>query len=237
MEQLKLGDITIDVELKDIKNVHLSVYPPLGRVRIAAPLRMNMDTIRIYAISKLGWIRKQQQKFLTQVREAPREYLNKEGHYFLGKRYLLKIIEHNAPPVVKVKHNTIELYVRPNADIQKRQVIMYEWYRQQLKELAPPIIEKWEKVMKVSINELAVKKMKTKWGTCNREAKRIWLNLELAKKPFHCIEYIIVHELLHLLERNHNDKFIAYMNNFLPEWKHFKNELNKLPVSHVEWTY
>jgi len=237
MEQLKLGDITIDVELKDIKNVHLSVYPPLGRVRIAAPLRMNMDTIRIYAISKLGWIRKQQQKFLTQVREAPREYLNKEGHYFLGKRYLLKIIEHNAPPVVKVKHNTIELYVRPNADIQKRQVIMDEWYRQQLKELAPPIIEKWEKVMKVSINELAVKKMKTKWGTCNREAKRIWLNLELAKKPFHCIEYIIVHELLHLLERNHNDKFIAYMNNFLPEWKHFKNELNKLPVSHVEWTY
>jgi len=225
------------VELKDIKNVHLSVYPPLGRVRIAAPLRMNMDTIRIYAISKLGWIRKQQQKFLTQVREAPREYLNKEGHYFLGKRYLLKIIEHNAPPVVKVKHNTIELYVRPNADIQKRQVIMDEWYRQQLKELAPPIIEKWEKVMKVSINELAVKKMKTKWGTCNREAKRIWLNLELAKKPFHCIEYIIVHELLHLLERNHNDKFIAYMNNFLPEWKHFKNELNKLPVSHVEWTY
>jgi predicted metal-dependent hydrolase len=237
MEQLKLGDITIDVELKDIKNVHLSVYPPSGRVRIAAPSRMNMDTIRIYAISKLSWIRKQQQKFLTQVREAPREYLNKEGHYFLGKRYLLKIIENNAPPVVKVKHNTIELYVRPNTDIQKRQVIMDEWYRQQLKELAPPIIEKWEKVMKVSINELAVKKMKTKWGTCNREAKRIWLNLELAKKPFHCIEYIIVHELLHLLERNHNDKFIAYMNNFLPEWKHFKNELNKLPVSHVEWTY
>jgi predicted metal-dependent hydrolase len=237
MEQLKLGDITIDVELKDIKNVHLSVYPPLGRVRIAAPLRMNMDTIRIYAISKLSWIKKQQQKFLTQVREAPREYLNKEGHYFLGKRYLLKVIEHDAPPVVKVKHNTIELYVRPNAEIQKRQVIMDEWYRQQLKELAPPIIEKWEKVMNVSINELAVKKMKTKWGTCNREAKRIWLNLELTKKPFHCIEYIIVHELLHLLERNHNDKFIVNMNNFLPEWKHFKNELNKLPVSHVEWTY
>jgi len=196
-----------------------------------------MDTIRIYAISKLSWIRKQQQKFLTQVREAPREYLNKEGHYFLGKRYLLKIIEHNAPPVVKVKHSTIELYVRPNTNIQKRQVIMDEWYRQQLKELALPIIKKWKKVMNVSINELAVKKMKTKWGTCNREAKRIWLNLELTKKPFHCIEYIIVHELLHLIERKHNDKFIAHMNNYLPEWKHFKNELNQLPVSHVEWTY
>ena len=237
MEQLKLGDITVDVELKDIKNVHLSVHPPSGRVRIAAPLRMNMDTIRIYAISKLGWIKKQQQKFLTQVREAPREFLNKEGHYFLGKRYLLKVIEHDAPPVVKVKHHTIELYVRPNSDQQKRQVIMDEWYRQRLKELAPPMIEKWEKVMNVSINEVAVKKMKTKWGTCIRDAKRIWLNLELAKKPFHCIEYIIVHELVHLLERNHNVKFIAFMNNFLPEWKQLKNELNKLPISHGEWTY
>jgi predicted metal-dependent hydrolase len=237
MEQLKLGDITVDVDLKDIKNIHLSVYPPTGRVRIAAPLRMNMDTIRIYAISKLSWIKKHQQKFQTQVREAPREYLNKEGHYFIGKRYLLKVIEHDASPRVTIKHNTIELYVRPNTDIQKRQVIMDEWYRQQLKELAPPIIEKWEKVMNVSLHELAVKKMKTKWGTCNREAKRIWLNLELAKKPFHCIEYIIVHELVHLLERNHNDRFIAFMNSFLPEWKQLKNELNKLPVSHGEWTY
>ena len=237
MEQLHLGDITIDVILKDIKNVHLSVYPPLGKVRIAAPARMSLDNIRIYAISKLGWIKQQQQKFREQVREAPREFLYKEGHYFLGKRYLLKIFEHDAPPFVTIRHDTLELHIRPNTDISKRLVIMDDWYRQQLKELAPPIFQKWEKILEVSINELAIKKMKTKWGTCNREAKRIWLNLELAKKPFHCIEYINVHELVHLLERSHNAIFIAYMDRYLPEWKHLKNELNKLPVSHVEWLY
>jgi hypothetical protein len=237
MAQLQLNDITIEVVLKDIKNVHLSVFPPNGRVRIAAPLRMNMDTIRIYAISKLGWIKTQQQKFMDQVRETPREYLYKEGHYFMGRRYLMKIVEHDAPPCVVLKHHTIELYVRPNTDIPKRQIIMDEWYRQELKIVAPPIIEKWEKQMGVTINELAIKKMKTKWGTCNREAKRIWLNLELAKKPVHCIEYIIVHELAHLLERTHNDNFVAIMNTFLPEWKHLKNELNQLPVSHSNWEY
>lgn len=237
MEQFTLGDIVVDVVLKDIKNVHLSVYPPNGKVRISAPSRMSMDTIRIYTISKLAWIKKQQQKFRSQVREAPREYLNKEGHYFLGKRYLLKVIEHHSPPEVHVKHKSIELYVRPGTDIQKRHTIMEEWYREQLKELVPPIIKKWEKVMKVSPNEFAVKKMKTKWGTCTRESKRIWLNLELAKKPFQCIEYIIVHEMVHLLERNHNERFVAYMDKFLPEWKQLKNDLNRLPVSHVDWGY
>lgn len=237
MEQIKLGDITVDVELKDIKNVHLSVYPPKGRVRIAAPQRMNLDTIRIYAISKLSWIKKQQQKFQTQVREAPREYLNREGHYYLGSRYLLKVIEHDAPPVITLKHKTIEMRLRPNTDMLKKQLIMDEWYRSQLKIILPPMIKKWEKTMGVSLFEFGIKKMKTKWGTCNREAKRIWLNLELAKKPFQCVEYIVVHEMVHLLERNHNDTFIAYMNQFLPEWKELKKELNKLPVSHRDWEY
>lgn len=237
MDTITLGAITIDVELKDIKNVHLSVYPPKGRVRIAAPLRMNLDTIRIYAISKLSWIKTQQKKFQSQVREAPREFLSKEGHYYLGNRYLLKVIEHNAPPEINIKHKTIELRVRPNTDLEKRKAIMDEWYRVQLKEMVPVVIAKWEKTMGVSLNEFAIKKMKTKWGTCNREAKRIWLNLELAKKPFHCIEYIIVHELVHLLERNHNERFVAYMNQFLPEWKQLKIELNKLPVSHRDWDY
>lgn len=237
MEHLKLGDITVDVVLKDIKNVHLSVYPPKGRVRIAAPLRMNIDTIRIYAISKLGWIKKQQQKFQSQARETPREYLYKEGHYLLGKRYLLKIIEHKAPPEVRLKHNYIELQVRPGTSTEKRQTIIEEWYRNQLKELVPSIVKKWEKVMRVSVDEIGLRKMKTKWGTCNIEAKRIWLNLELAKKPLPCIEYIIVHEMVHLLERNHNEKFIAHLNNYLPEWKQLKNELNKLPVRHIDWKY
>lgn len=237
MEQIKLGDIIVDVELKDIKNVHLSVYPPKGRVRIAAPRRMTMDTIRIYAISKLSWIRKQQQKFRSQVREAPRDFLSKEGHYFLGNRYLLKVIEQETPARISIRHKTLEMIVKHGTDKQKRQVLMDEWYRAQLKELVPPVIIKWEKQMGVSLNEFGIKKMKTKWGTCNREAKRIWLNLELAKKPFACIEYIIVHELVHLLERNHNDRFIAYMDRFLPEWKELKKELNKLPVSHREWGY
>jgi predicted metal-dependent hydrolase len=237
MEQIRLGDIVVDVELKDIKNVHLSVYPPKGRVRIAAPKRMTLDTIRIYAISKLSWIKKQQQKFQAQVREAPREFLTREGHYYLGSRYLLKVIEHDAAPAITVKHKTIEMRVRPNSDMQKRQILMDEWYRAQLKQLVPEIISKYEKVMGVAVEEFAIKRMKTKWGTCNREAKRIWLNLELAKKPFPCIEYIVVHEMVHLLERNHNDKFIAYMNRFLPEWKELKSELNKLPVSHRDWEY
>jgi predicted metal-dependent hydrolase len=237
MEQINLGDIVVDVVLKDIKNVHLSVYPPSGKVRIAAPTRMSLDNIRIYAISKLGWIKKQQQKFAEQIRESPREYLYKEGHFFLGNRYLLKVIEKEESPFVVIRHKTIELHIRPNTDHQRRQAIMDEWYRQQLKELVPPIVKKWEKLMNVSIQELAIRKMRTKWGTCNREAKRIWLNLELAKKPIECIEYIVVHELAHLLERSHNALFIAYMDRFLPEWKQLKNELNKLPVSHVEWGY
>jgi predicted metal-dependent hydrolase len=237
MDQINLGDIVIDVELKNIKNVHLSVYPPKGRVRIAAPRRMTLDTIRIYAISKLSWIKKQQKKFQGQVREVPREFLTKEGHYYLGSRYLLKVIEHNAPPLIIVKHKTIEMRVRPDTDMAKRQSLMDEWYRTQLKELVPQIINKYEKIMGVTISEFAIKKMKTKWGTCNREAGRIWLNLELAKKPFQCIEYIVVHEMVHLLERNHNEKFITYLNRFLPEWKDLKNELNKLPVSHRNWGY
>lgn len=235
MDQIKLGDITVEVELKDIKNVHLSVYPPKGRVRIAAPIRMDLDTIRIYAISKLSWIKKQQIKFKEQVREKPREYLNRESHYYFGARYLLKVIERDSPPVVSIKHKSIELQIRPGTDTKKRHAIMEEWYREQLKEIVPSYIHKWEKKMGVSLNEFAIKKMKTKWGTCNIEAKRIWLNLELAKKPYHCIEYIIVHEMVHLLERNHNDKFIGYMNHYLPEWKHLKSELNRLPVSHRDW--
>jgi predicted metal-dependent hydrolase len=235
MDQLKLGDITIDVEIKNIKNIHLSVYPPKGRVRIAAPERMTLDTIRIYAISKIGWIKKQQKKLSEQIRETPREFLNKESHYYLGDRYQLKVIERNETPMVHLKHKTIELYVRPNTKIKKRATIIEEWYRAQLKALILPIISKWEKKMDVTVNEFAIKKMKTKWGTCNIDAKRIWFNLELAKKPFRCIEYIVVHEMVHLLERNHNDRFVGYMNYFLPEWKILKNELNKLPVNYRDW--
>lgn len=237
MQEIQLGDIIVEVTQKDIKNVHLSVYPPFGQVKIAAPDRMDLDTIRIYAISKLSWIRKQQAKIKAQKREAPREYLTKESHYYLGKRYLLKVIEHHSSPMVKLKHNTIELYIRPETEIAKRKEILDDWYRAQLKELVPKYISKWEKSMEVKVKEFGIKKMKTKWGTCNIEAQRIWLNLELAKKPIPCLEYIIIHEMTHLLERNHNTRFIALMNGFLPNWKDIKEELNRLPVSHTEWGY
>jgi len=235
--QISLGDITVDVVQKDIKHLHLSVYPPTGRVKIAAPERMNVDAIRIYAISKLDWIRKQQAKLKAQEREAPRDYMTGESHYYLGKRYLLKVIEREAAPAVILKQRTIDIYVRPGSDRAKKQDVLESWYRQQLKDMIPAYISKWEKKMGVTVAEFAVKKMRTKWGTCNASAARIWLNLELAKKPTQCIEYIVVHEMTHLLERSHNARFVAYMDKFLPQWRQHKDELNKLPVSHVDWGY
>jgi predicted metal-dependent hydrolase len=237
MQEIQLGEINIEVTQKDIKNVHLSVYPPFGQVKIAAPTRMDLDTIRIYAITKLAWIRKQQKKIKSQKREAPREYLTQESHYYLGKRYMLKVIEHNLAPFLKLKHNTIELYIRPKTDTAKRKEILDQWYRTKLKEMIPILITKWEKVMAVEVKDFGIKKMKTKWGTCTIEAQRIWLNLELAKKPTNYLEYIIIHEMTHLLERNHNSRFVALMNQFMPNWREVKEELNRLPVSHVEWTY
>lgn len=237
MPQIQLGNIAVDVVLKDIKNLHLSVYPPDGKVRIAAPDRMNLDTIRVYAISKLDWIKSQQAKIRSQEREAPREYLTRESHYYQGKRYLLKVIEQEAAPKVVLKHSTLELHVRPKTTADKRKIILDEWYRERLKEKAPALVAKWEKKINVRANEVAVKKMKTKWGTCKIEPKRIWLNLELMKKPPKCLEYIVVHELIHLLERKHNDRFVELMDKFLPEWRFLKDELNKLPISHVDWGY
>ncbi|MBW2558603.1 MAG: M48 family metallopeptidase [Deltaproteobacteria bacterium] len=237
MKQLKLGDITIDVVQKNIKNVHLSVYPPTGRVRISAPSRMDLDTIRVFAVSKLGWIKKQQTKLRNQEREPSREFINRESHYFNGKRYLLKIIERDAAPKVVLKHSTIELYVRPETDVLKRKFVLDGWYRRKLKETVPGLIGTWEKRMNVQVNEFGIKRMKTRWGTCNRQAKRVWLNLELAKKPQECLEYIVVHEMVHLLERNHNDRFIALITGFMPKWRFYKDELNRLPVSHADWNY
>ena len=237
MSQVQLGEIVIDVILKDIKNVHLSVNPPHGHVRISAPMHMELDMIRLYAISRLAWIKKHQKKFKAQKREAPREYVSRESHYYLGKRHLLKVIESNKPNKVVLKHSTIELHIRPETNREKRKEILNEWYRAQLKDLVANQIDKWEKTMELKVNEFGIKKMKTKWGTCNRDAKRIWINLELAKKPVQCIEYIVVHEMIHFLERNHTDRFVSLMNNYLPNWRELKEELNRLPVSHIEWEY
>ncbi len=238
MEQIIVSKVKIDVIRKDIKNIHLAVYPPYGRVRIAVPLKVNDDTIRLFAISKLGWIKRNQEKFQNQKRISQREYKQRESHYFQGKRYLLKVIESDTSPNIVLKHKKfIELYIKPNTSTNKRHELMTEWYRIQLKKIIPDIIHKWETILKVKINDWQVKQMKTKWGSCNIERKRIWVNLELAKKPEQCLEYIIVHEMIHLLERHHNDKFLYYMDKYLPNWRQLKKELNKLPVSHADWEY
>src|SRR5574344_785407 len=238
MDKITVSNITKDVSRKDIKNIHLAVYPPTGRVRIAAPLNVNDDAIRLFAISKLGWIKRHQREFDAQERISPREYKQRESHYFQGRRYLMKIIERDEPPTVILRTRTyIELYIRPNTSFEKRQEVITEWYRVELKKLIPEIIEKWEKSLNVTIDEWQVKQMKTNWGTCNIEKKRILINLELAKKPLHCLEYVILHEMVHLLERHHNERFLYYMDTFLPNWKQIRTELNKLPVSHADWKY
>ncbi len=237
MEQIVISNIKIDVVKKDIKNLHLAVYPPTGRVRIAAPLKTKNETIRLFAVSKLGWIKKHQRTFEGQVRESAREFASGESHYFNGKRYLLKITEHNASTRVELHHKRIELFIKRNSTSKQRAKALKDWFREQLKSQIPNLIEKWESRMGVQLNDWGVKQMKTKWGTCNIEAKRIWLNLELVKKPGRCLEYIIVHEMVHLLERHHNDYFVAHMDRFLPQWKTTKKELNSLPVSHSDWDY
>jgi len=238
MHQIELGDFTIDIVRKDIKNMHLSVYPPAGRVRIAVPLTIDDEAVKLFAISKIAWIRRHQREFLSQDRQTPRQYKQRESHYFQGKRYLLRIIEHQAPPKVVIKTKTyIDLFVKPNSTTQQRQQILNEWYRAELKKLIQPIIEKWQNRIGVEVADWQVKQMKTKWGTCNIEEKRIWINLELAKKPLNCLEYIVVHEMIHLVERLHNDRFLSLMEKHMPQWKLHKEELNRLPVSHGEWDY
>lgn len=237
MKQIELGDIVIDVEQKDIKNIHLSVYPPNGKVRISAPKRMDLDTIRVFAIAKLKWIKKQREVFARQERETPREYLPRESHYFLGERYLLKIVEQDSSPRIVLKKKEIQMIVRPDTTQEKKKEILDEWYRSELKRIVPAIIEKWETKIGVRASEYGIKKMRTKWGTCNPVAKRIWLNLELAKKPLECIEYIVVHELVHLKERSHKEKFIVLMDEYMPKWRFYRDELNRLPFSHVDWKY
>ena len=238
MDQISISNITIDVVRKNIKNLHLGVYPPSGRVRIAAPLNVTDDSIRLFAISKLSWIKRNQQKFAGQERIPPREYKQRESHYFQGRRYLLNIVESEATPKVVLRNKKfIELHVKPNTPTIKKHEILTQWYRVQLKIQIPPLIEKWEQILGVKVADWQVRQMKTKWGSCSIEEKRIWINLELGKKPEQCLEYIIMHEMVHLLERHHNERFLYYMDTYLPNWKQLKTELNELPVSHASWEY
>jgi predicted metal-dependent hydrolase len=238
MHQITVGNISIDVVRKDIKNLHLGVYPPNGRVRIATPLKIDDESVRLFAISKMAWIKKQQLKFEAQERQSERRFVSGESHYYKGKRYLLNVIYRNAAPKVEIRNMTyIDLYVRIGSTKEQREKVLTEWYRKQLKVQVPALIDKWQKIIGIKLNDWGIKKMKTKWGTCTIASCRIWLNLELAKKPEHCLEYIIVHEMVHLIERNHTDRFIAYMNKFMPQWHLYKEELNRSMLSHEIWSY
>ncbi len=234
---IELGDVSIEVVKKNIKNVHLSVYPPLGRVRIAAPLYMELDTIRLFAISKLDWIRREQRKILAQEREAPREFLDRESHYVWGKRYLLSVREHDAPPALELQHSQLILRWRPGTPELRKEELLNSWYREQIKAEMPALLNKWQPLMGVQAARVFVQHMKTKWGSCNPAARSIRLNTELAKKPPQCLEYIVVHELAHLIEPTHNARFVSLMASFLPHWQHIRQELNRLPVRHENWDY
>ena len=237
MAQVQLGNITADVVLKDIKNVHLSVYPPNGRVRIAAPARMSLDTIRVFAISKLSWIKQQQKKLREQERETPRVYLNRESHYLWGKRYLLTVQEKDRAPSIELRHRRILLSVRPGASVERNQELFEVWHREQLKNAVLPLLAKWQPLMGVTVSRVFVQRMKTKWGSCNPTARHIRLNTELAKKPQECLEYIVVHEMAHLIEPTHTQRFIALMDRFMPKWQFYRGVLNRLPVRHETWGY
>lgn len=235
VDVLAIGDLVVEVVQKDIKHVHLTVHPPDGRVRIAAPARTPIDTLRLYAISRLPWIRRQQAAMRSQVRETAREYLDRESHYVWGQRYLLKVVERDAPPAVELKHRELALSVRHGASEFRRGEILARWYRGQVRAAAEPLMARWAETLQVALPRLFVRSMKTKWGSCNPRTATIRLNTELAKKPRECLEYVLLHELVHLLEPTHNENFRKHMDQLLPRWPQVRDELNRAPLAHVGW--
>lgn len=238
MHQIEVNGLTVDIVRKNIKNLHLAVYPPVGRIRVAAPILLDDEAVRLAIITRLPWIKRQQGKFNEQERQSAREYVSGESHYFQGSRYLLNVIEREGPGQVVIRNKkTIDLYVRPGSDFFQRERILLAWYRAHLRATMPPLIAKWEQKVGVEVATWGIKHMKTKWGACNIEDRRIWVNLELAKKSERCLEYIIAHETMHLLERHHNDHFLALMDYHLPNWRSLREELNRAPLGREEWEY
>ncbi len=236
--QIEVRGIPVEVVRKDIKNLHLGVYPPNGRVRVAVPLRLDDEAVRLAVISRLGWIRRQQHGFEQQDRQSQREMVTGESHYVQGRRYRLTVIEHDGPASVCLPNNRmLALQVRPGTNRDQREAVLHRWYRQRLRAQIPPLIDKWEPEIGVTVAEWGIKKMKTRWGTCNVDARRIWLNLELAKKPALCLEFILVHEMVHFLERHHNERFRALMDRLMPPWRLHREALNRSPLSHEDWQY
>jgi len=235
---IEVRGIPVEIDRKDIKNLHIGVYPPNGRVRAATPLHLDDEAVRLAVVSRLPWIKKQQASFKYQERQSKREMITGESHYFKGKRYRLDVDESEGRQEVKlINNNTMQMKVLPGADRNKKLTLLQKWYRQQLRNVINELRPKWEQKLNVPIAELRIKIMKTKWGTCNIEDRRVWLNLELAKKPESCIEYILVHEMIHFFERHHTERFSQLMDYHLPDWRLRKDELNKAPLAHEEWRY
>ncbi len=237
MHTLRLGELEVDVVLKDIRNIHLSVHPPNGRVRISAPRHMNLETVRLFAVAKIPWIRQQQKTFLEQERETPRELIDRESQWLWGRRYLLKTLTLDAPARVEKRHGTLLLRTRPGTSEEKRHEILEEWYREQVRAAALPLVALWAPRIGVPIPAIRIRRMRTKWGSCTPRLRSVRLNTELAKKPPACLEYIIVHELVHLLEPTHGKRFVALLDRFLPNWQFARHELNRLPIRHEDWAY
>ena len=233
-----MGGTPVEVVRKDIKNLHVGVYPPSGRVRVAAPLRLDDEAVRAAVASRLGWIRRQQDEFARQDRQSKREFVSGESHYFEGRRYRLDVAEFDGPPMVRILNNTtMMLSVRPGSDRDVREAVLDRWYRSQLRGRLPALVSKWEPKIGARASEVRIKKMKTLWGSCNKDARRIWLNLELAKKQASCLEYIVVHELVHLIERSHNNRFSDLMGSHMPQWRLHRDLLNRAPLAHADWSY
>ncbi len=232
---IELGDIKISVAFKAIKNVHLTVHPPDGQVSLVAPLGTRPEVARAYAITRLGWIRQQQATLGAQARETPRKYVERESHYLWGRRHLLRVVESNRKAFVSVDHKRITLHLRPESDARKRAQLLHDWHKGLMHAVVPGLISKWQVRMDVQVTGYFLQRMKTKWGSCNHIAGHIRLNTELVKKPKDLLEYVIVHEMAHLREPTHSDRFVALLNAHYPTWRDARAELNELPLAAVEW--
>ena len=235
METIDVGEIHIAVTRKDIKNVHLSVHPPDGRVTLAVPSTTRLEVARAYAISKLHWIREQRKALADQARETPRQFVTRESHFLWGRRYLMTVEYRDAKPAVTLDHKRITLTVRPGSDATKRAEVIHEWHKRLLHEFVPSLIQKWERKLNVRVNGYFLQRMKTKWGSCNHPAGHIRLNTELVKKPKDLLEYVVVHEMAHLIEPTHSDRFIDILNKHCPTWREARAELNELPLGAEVW--
>ena len=235
VETLQIGEITIEMTRKDVKHVHLSVYPPMGRVSLVAPTATRIEVARAYAISKLAWIRDQQAKLKAQERESPRQLVERETHHVWGRRYLLTVVEADEKPSVQLSHRKLTLRVRPGSSAEKRTEVMHDWHRQLLHEAIPPLIAKWEAKLGVKVEGYYLQRMKTKWGGCNYREGNIRLNTELVKKPKDLVEYVVVHEMLHLIEPTHSARFVALLDENYPSWREARAELNALPLGAESW--